>query len=276
MAKELIIYADESESRGRYYSNFYGGALVSSADLRYVVERLESAKRDQNLHQEIKWVKVTRNYLEKYKAVMDVFFDLVRESRIKVRIMFTSNRHVPQGLSARQRDEKYFLLYYQFLKHAFGLQYATPAGKPVRCRFYLDDLPDTREKVAQFKGFIKGLESTSTLYGHILVDPDQITDVKSHNHVIMQCLDVVLGAIHFRLNDKHKQKQAGKRNRGKRTIAKEKLYKHLNRRIRDIYPNFNIGITTGGGRGEKRWLHPYRHWQFVPKKYEYNGNYEKP
>lgn len=276
MATELIIYADESESRGRYYSNFFGGALVSSAELAHVTERLTSVKKGQNLHAEIKWTKVTQNYLEKYKAVMDAFFDLVQESRIKVRIMFTANRHVAQDLTAEQRESKYFLLYYQFLKHAFGLQYATPKGTPVRCRFYLDGLPDTRERIAQFKGFLKGLERTSTLRGHIVVDPEQITDVRSHDHVVMQCLDIVLGAMHFRLNNKHLEKPPGRRTRGKRTIAKEKLYKHINKRIRAIYPNFNIGITIGGGTGAGRWLHLYRHWQFVPRNFEYDAQYEKP
>ncbi len=276
MAKELIIYADESESRGKYYSNFFGGALVSSTDLSQIQRNLESAKHEQNLHKEIKWTKVTKSYLEKYKAVMDVFFDLVQESKIKVRIMFTSNQYVPLNLTIDQRKNKYFLLYYQFLKHAFGFQYAATKGSPVRCRFYLDDMPDTRENIAQFKGFLKGLERTTELRGQIIVDPEQIAEVASHNHVILQCLDVVLGAIHFRLNDKHKIKPQDKHHRGKRTIAKHELYKHINARIRKIYPHFNIGITTGGGRGENRWKHPYRHWLFVPKTHQYDGRFTKP
>ena len=28
MAKEFIIYADESTNKGEFYSNFYGGALI--------------------------------------------------------------------------------------------------------------------------------------------------------------------------------------------------------------------------------------------------------
>ena len=276
MAKELIIYSDESERRGKYFSDFFGGALVTSSDLEEVKLHLELAKHEQHLYQEIKWTKVTKTYLDKYRAVMNAFFDLVAVSKVKVRIMFTANRHVPQDLRADQRENKYFLLYYQFLKHAFGLQYAAPQGTAIRCRFYLDDLPDTREKVAQFKAFLKGLETTTTLRGRVVVDPEQVAEVTSHDHVILQCLDVVLGAMHFRLNDKHKQKPQGQRTRGKRTIAKEKLYRHINARIRAIYPNFNIGITTGDGWGENRWKHPYRHWQFVPRNHQYDGSYEKP
>ena len=67
MAKEFVIYCDESIEKGAYYSDFYGGVLVASKDLDNVVQRLENCKADLNLHQEVKWIKVTENYLEKYQ-----------------------------------------------------------------------------------------------------------------------------------------------------------------------------------------------------------------
>lgn len=36
---------------------------------------------------------------------------------------------------------------------------------------------------------------------------------------------------------------------GKRTIAKEKLYKNILRNIKTIYSNFNMGVSTGS-RGD--------------------------
>lgn len=97
---------------------------------------------------------------------------------------------------------------------------------------------------------------------------DQIAEVQSHDHVLMQCLDVVLGAMAFRLNDKHREKPRGQRRRGKRTIAKERLYRHIRERICRIYPNFNIGASTGKqGFWENVWRHPYRHWKFVPSEH---------
>lgn len=73
----------------------------------------------------------------------------------------------------------------------------------------------------------------------------------------------------FRLNNKHKIKPKGKYRRGKKTIAKEKLYKHINKRIREIYPGFNIGQNTSSPHGPSDyWNHPYRHWKFIPKNYQ--------
>ena len=67
MAKEYLIYCDESVEKGAYYSDFYGGVLVASEDLYKVQQALEKSKSDLNFHSEVKWVKVTENYLEKYK-----------------------------------------------------------------------------------------------------------------------------------------------------------------------------------------------------------------
>lgn len=87
--------------------------------------------------------------------------------------------------------------------------------------------------------------------------------MSSHEHVILQCLDIALDAVQFRLNDKHLEKLPDSRIRTKRTLAKEYVYKAINKSIRSIHPNFNIGITTGtGGNVENCWNHSYRHWLF--------------
>lgn len=269
---EYTIFSDESDSKGAHYSNFYGGALVRSQHLLAIQESLESKKRELGFHGEVKWQKVTAQYLEKYIALMSRFMDHVADDLIKIRIMFTHNYIVPQGLDKYQREHSYFLLYYQFVKHCFGLSFSDHGQNSVLVRLYLDRLPDSFEKRELFKDYILGLNRYRQFQqAGILFKRDQIAEVDSHKHDILQCLDVVLGAINFRLNDKHLIKPEGSRQRGKRTIAKEKLYKFINQRIRGIYPNFNIGITTGH-RGDRRnrWNHPYRHWRFVPAEAQIN------
>lgn len=266
MAKEYVIYCDESDSSGKYYSDFYGGVLVQSRDLDLVRSAISEKKQSLNLHGEVKWQKVTGNYLDKYSELIDLYFDLAREGRLKTRVMFTQNCHVPLGLEQYHFEHKYFLLYYQFIKHAFGLRYSNTSEKPINVRLYFDKLPDTKEKCELFKDHVYGLNRYREFQkSRIRIPRDQIAEVCSHDHDILQCLDIVLGAIQFRLNDKHKEKPAGQHRRGKRTIAKERLYKHINGRIRELYPNFNIGVSTGvSGSRANRWVHPYRHWLFVP------------
>lgn len=266
MGIEYIIYADESEDKGQYYSNFFGGALIQSQHEIYIISALEEAKAEQNLFKEIKWSKVTEQYLDKYIAVMDTFFDLIQGRYIKVRIMFTQNAYQPTKLEKYHYENAYFLLYYQFIKHGFGLRHCNPDGKvPIRLRILLDNIPDKNENKRAFKNHLLALNNEERFRSNrIQINYDGIGEIDSKDHVILQCLDVVLGAMQFRLNDKHKEKLPGKRRRGKRTIAKEKLYKHIRSRICEWYPNFNIGVSTSDrGDWHNRWLHPYSHWRFV-------------
>jgi hypothetical protein len=268
--KEYILFCDESDREGAYFSNFYGGLLVGATQYQLVTDKLNSVKQQQNLLKEVKWQKVTENYLGKYEALINAFFDAVEEGRVKVRIMFRQNAQQPKGLSVEQRNISYWLLYYQFVKHAFGFGMMSDADHGAHLRIYFDQFPDTGEQVAKFKGFIEALEQSRQFRQVSLkIRKQDITEVDSHDHVLLQCLDIVLGAICFRLNDKHKTKPVGAKRRASRTIAKGKLYKLIQQRIQKLKPHFNIGITTGGGRSS-RWELPYAHWKFTPAEFEYD------
>ncbi len=264
MSRELVIYADESVSRGEQFSNFYGGCLVESTALAGVTSRLQAKKRELNLHGEVKWQKVTENYWSKYDALMSAFFDEVRNGRVKVRIMFTQNRRDRTDLPQAKLANGYFKLYYQFVKHAFGLQFVPRTTRPTRVRLMFDEIPDQLAERIQFKTYLTGLSrSPEFRNANLVIDQEQIAEVRSHDHVLLQCTDVVLGAVQFRLNDKHLETQPATGRRGKRTIAKEKLYDALVQHIQALRRGFNVGITTGiDGDRANRWHHPYRHWLF--------------
>lgn len=279
MATEFVIYTDESVKDGEFFSNFYGGALVRSTDLADVIDTLANIKAEQNLHGEIKWTKVTSNYLDKYVAVMDAFFDLIAKDVVKARVMFTNNTFIPLGLSAEQRQTEYHRLYYQFIKHGFGLAHShIEHDGPKLIRLNLDQMPTSREETARFKAYLEALSQNPEMRrAGVGFDKRQIAEVDSKDHDILQCLDVVLGAMVFKLNDHHKLKPEGQHHRGKRTIAKEKLFKHISRHVRSIYPHFNIGESTGKqGAITNRWRHPYRHWKMIPQNHERDMTRRKP
>lgn len=124
--------------------------------------------------------------------------------------MFRQNALVPQNLTREHEEKEYFLLYYQFIKHAFGIDYCNPnENDQVVLKLYFDKLP-------------------------------------------------------------------GSNRRGKRTIAKEKLYKDILRNIKGIYPNFNIGVSTSS-RGDfvNNWKDPYRHWCFKSKNSVFDSSLTK-
>lgn len=270
MSRELVLYCDESDSSGKHFANFYGGAVVESRHLAEVISRLEECKDRLHFFGEVKWQKITENYAQKYIEFASEVFALMGEGKLKLRIMFTQNYFSALRLTAEQRENGFFLLYYQFVKHAFGLRFAGASSQPTHVRIYFDKLPDTAEKCAAFKGFVSGLNKNHGFRAAgVSIRQDQLAEVDSKDHVVLQALDVVLGAMQFRLNDKHLDKPEGSRVRGKRTLAKERVYKHVNASIRALYggKQFNIGISTGrpGGAAAHEWADPYRHWLFKPK-----------
>lgn len=259
---EYILYCDESIDTDTKYGDFFGGCIISSSDLHPVVDALEKCKKENNLLQEIKWTKVTENYLQKYQNVIRLFFSFVRQGKIRVRIMFRSmeNQYVSES-----KEDKYFKLYYQFLKHSFGFTH-TQGMKPFNVRIYLDQMPATRERCERFKTFLCNMPQTSDLKDcAIRISREQIAEVRSHDHVLLQCVDIIMGAMQFRLNNHHIEIPEGKHRRGKRTIAKEKLYKTISEEIRSIHPYFNIGVSTGSRNFQNpHWESPYEHWLFEP------------
>ena len=269
----FIIYCDESIGRGRKYSNFYGGILVRSEHLNEVETRLKLVARQHNIQGEIKWTKTAEAYEQKYIAFMDEYFDLIAEGKAKVRIMFSDVRYKPQGLTDYHDQHRFFMLYYQLIKNAFGLKFCTdelPNGVDVQ--LLLDRLPDKKAKSDVFKRHIASISSQGAFRQKGIRFPKGlIGEVDSHDHIILQGLDVNLGAIQFRLNDQHLVIPQGKRYRGKRTRSKERLYKHINSRLRQLRPHFNIGTSTGRQGGiTDLWEHQYRHWLFMPKDAEYD------
>lgn len=270
--KEYILFCDESEKYGKFFSHFYGGVLVAGSQYKQISDRLNALKIALNLYGEVKWEKITERYLTKYQQLIQAFFQEVAAGRLKVRIMFTQNAHEPRGLSTAQVDLEYFLLYYQFIKHGFGLTYLDNAGQEVFLRLYFDQFPDTAERAAQFKGYLHALQQ-SALFARakLRIRPEDIVEVRSHEHVLLQCLDIVLGSVAFRLNERHKQLVPGTRRRGSRTVAKEQMFKSISVEIRRIRPGFNIGISTGlHGKVENGWLDAYRHWCFKASTAVYN------
>lgn len=245
--------------------------MVRTNDRQAIEDALNVKKEELNLHRELKWTKITENYRQKYEEFIEYYFSFVRTGRIKVRIMFSQNMYRPIGLTAEQRDLGYFLLYYQMVKHAFGLRYSNPNSiDRVYFELLFDEVPHSTSKFESFKARLSGITDLTSMRGsQVFIPRNKIAQIDSKSHVILQGLDVILGAMYFRLNDLHRAKPEGARRRGKRTIAKENVYRAINRQIRSFHPHFNVGQNTGTPNGaEDRWKHAYRHWKFIPREHE--------
>ncbi|HAC40278.1 MAG TPA: hypothetical protein DCF48_01735 [Rikenellaceae bacterium] len=273
---EYIIYCDESVSNGKIHTDFFGGVLVRNTDYDSIRNALNGKKTELNLQGEIKWVKVTENYLDKYKMMMDLFFSFIKENRLKVRIMFRETSQAPSNLNPEQIHNRYSLLYYQFVKNAFGLVYHdVPEKKPVYLRLYFDEIPYPLDQRNAFKTHILSLQHNSRFRkARLKIRTEDVVEINSSKHSIQQCMDVILGAMSFMLNRKNEVIPEGATERGHRTIAKERLFFHILQLIQesDGIEFFDISQTTPIAVPKDFWAMPYRHWKFTTSEYRNSRN----
>lgn len=226
--------------------------------------------------EEIKWQRVNAFTLEPYTQIVDELFDILSEGKAKIRIFFRHNRYKPVGLSGEDKRNEYTKLYYQFIKHAFGLREA-PKDSDNRLRLFIDEMPIPNEQRKVFLGYLYGLKDIPEFKcRNVQIIENGIAEVNSKLHLPLQVMDLILGSMCFRLNNKHKMKDATTGKRPKRTVCKEKLYKYIQKKI-CILTNrrFNIGESTGIHCNADRWAMPYRHWSFVPYSSEITDEFNK-
>lgn len=262
-----IVYCDESSSKGDLYVDFFGGCIVDASKIHRIEDSLNSLKQSLNLRSEIKWTNVSESYLDKYRQVVHAFFEFVRSGDIRVRIMFRNRKSLYPHGALPAKEQRYFKLYYQFIKHSFGFRTPVCITGNYNVILLLDELPDHSSQADEFKRYLQSMPSTMDFAESGLhINAEDIGEVDSCNHVLLQCVDIVLGAIFFRMNKLNTVIDPATGKRGRRTKAKEKLYQMILEEIRTIHPSFNIGVSTGGrGLEYPHWSSPYEHWVFEPR-----------
>ena len=112
---------------------------------------------------------------------------------------------------------------------------------------------------------IKGIKKA-----RIKIRPDDIAEIDSKKHNLQQCMDVVLGAMAFRLNNKHLEIPEGATQPGNKTRAKESLFNHILELIKDANndPDFDIALTTKASGPRDFWISPYRYWLFLSAEFK--------
>ena len=105
--RHYTIYSDESEKKGRYYSNFYGGVLAKTGDIEAINALLAAKKEELNLFKEVKWTKITENYCQKYIDFISAYLDLIAAGRLRIRIMFTHNQFKAKNLTEEHHENQY-------------------------------------------------------------------------------------------------------------------------------------------------------------------------
>src|SRR5208283_666490 len=97
---------------------------------------------------------------------------------------------------------------------------------PIVLHLNFDKFPATKDRTQRFVGHIMNLQRLKEFAQRgISIDRQDIAEMDSKLHPVLQCLDIVLGCMQGKLNNEFLKKIPGERLRPKKTRAKEQVYK---------------------------------------------------
>jgi hypothetical protein len=254
--ERYVIVCDESTRHGTKYSYFYGGAIVKECNYQKINEVLKLYSDSKNLG-EVKRTKITLANYRNYIELLDLFFTYVKSGDIKARVMFSKNEEldiIPSSI-----DETYCKFYYLFLRYAFSIYYAK---QDISLRLIFDDLPETKEACLKLKTYlVHNLNNVSIKNGNkVHLIAKDIEEVDSKKHLILQCMDVVMGLVDFNLNATTNERVS------KRGQARQQVFKFVLSKIYELHENFIIEETTKPIYSNKGWKDGYKHFVYKHKK----------
>lgn len=143
------------------------------------------------------------------------------------------------------RVRQYFELYFKFIISAFGLEHSNPYREYRTLRINFDRLPHIDDAIFQFKHRLYDLNGTDILQNvNLHIPMDNVSEVNSQDHVVIQGMDVLLGGWNFLLNEKQVFPI------GRKTFAKN----HLNTCMQGRISNMNYQINN---KGKNLWDSPF-------------------
>src|SRR5208282_4360992 len=197
------IYTDESRQSADRYMITGGLALSHSATQDFSAE-LESFRHAFLMFNEFKWTKVSRAKLGHYQTLMDIFFRRMLAGQVCFHCMIV-DKHILdfQTHHAGDRDRAFSVLYYNLLLHAFARRY----GFNYKLRAYLDynDSKTSQDKLKEILNW--GFDARYRPFTHPF---DKLHRVDSKKFDLIQVADVILGAIGWHKNDRHKKTESSR------------------------------------------------------------------
>ena len=277
------IYADEAWTHSsppllRYHC-FFGGIFGSQSLLGRLETELIKIKQVNNLASaEVKWSALKPAKLLAYIQLIDCFFDHLDSANLTYRQMFRDRSFVYCDQSGNTSSEKteldvQFMLFYQFIKHSFGIQFL-PVIHDVKHEILvrLDGHSSQRHK-DDLERYINNLNQH---WGRndIIVKASFI-DSKSSN--VLQLCDVIMGAAGSYGNKQHQLRSNGQRGMTKAQKPRYDLSKYIYNKIKALDAKhrgsraFNWFESTGmQGNPDSKLHHKLRIWKYIPAHYLLN------
>lgn len=277
MSKKLEIYADEAWTQQvplyRYHC-FFGGIMASSKTMIDLEENIRQLKKEYDFRREIKWTHVSRRDELFFIKLIEIFRDMMLDPAydLKYRQLFLDRAISYKGEPSTTLEAQY-KVYYQFIKHSFGLQYIDfPLNLIInldthsshvhksRLREFSDRLPTILNKENRLKLSLHFIESRKSL--------------------VLQLCDLLMGAAGYYGNNLYNLKQENQKRISQNQSVKKAIGK-------TVYDAFRIINSDARGRKAFNWFettgldndrfnhfnHKLRIWKFEAKESIYNSRW---
>lgn len=167
---------------------FLGSVCVAYNQLKGITERIKDIKAKHHFYGEIKWTNVSKSQYRFYEELVKYFF----ETEMTFRCVGVEKEKIKYEAFGKSYDDFYYTMYYYLLNYKLN----TIDGN---YNVYLD-IKDTlsAHKVTKLK---KILNSQFGVFRNI-------QNIRSHESLIMQLSDLLMGAISYLHNNDQKINQA--------------------------------------------------------------------
>lgn len=189
MSKTFNIYCDESCHIENDHKKFMFLGSVSAAynQVKLHTEKINDLKKKHNFYAEIKWSKVSKSKIRFYLDLVDYFF----ATDLQFRTVGVEKSKINNNAFNQNYDDFYYKMYYYLLNHNLSSLY--------KYNVYLD-IKDTLSayKVNKLKDIL------NTKFGVFR----NVQNIRSHESIILQIADFLMGAISYLHNDEYQQNKA--------------------------------------------------------------------
>lgn len=182
MNKTFNLYCDESCHLENDHKKFMFLGSVSCAypQVERHTKRIEELKREHHFYAEIKWKNVSNSKIRFYLSLIDYFFD----TDLQFRAIGIDKSKINNAVYSQTYDDFYYKMYYQLLNHNINSLY--------NYNVYLD----IKDNLSAYK--VRKLRDILNVKLGVF---RTIQNIRSHESILIQLSDFLMGAISYNIND---------------------------------------------------------------------------
>lgn len=185
MSKTYNIYCDESCHIENDHKDFMflGSVSVAYNKVKFHTEQINELKKKHSFYAEIKWTKVSKSKLRFYLDLIDYFFN----TKLQFRAIGVEKSKIINEASTQTYDDFYYKMYYHLLNYNLSSLNSY--------NVYLD----IKDTLSAYK--VNRLQvELNTKFGVFR----NVQNIRSHESLMLQLADFIMGAMAYDYNDKLK------------------------------------------------------------------------